>query len=380
MNTLSVALGSSFSSILSLLTLDTRGPLGFGLSKEVPSTDTFVLWGTLDSAATDATNAQNLGTFTGGSGIVLPPGVAQEAATWPYLLVQRTAGSTAGNFYVTGNPQTSTPAVSTAAPSGTAFSSVLNLTSLNAESVRIGGGRTLTADDVFDVYVSQDSTVSSAAGCVHVGQISGGNSNNGRQIAVLTAGYPYAIIQREGGSTTGSIIAAGVAPPSVPSSTTDTRNERWAPIDTQTSYGTVNELSGVPVAIAVSGPCTPSVRFPAGWGGGTIRASALSRDGTPATALLAYPGVAGWVDSPTVFIGPISYQVLVPGGSGAHNAELGVGPRVCAGSAPVTAIVLVMDVVLNAALTMGTVDLTNGWVEITPAPTTLQIPYIYYVV
>ena len=88
MQTIPVALTSSFSGILSLLGLDTSAPVGFGLSKAQSSTDRYVLWGTLDAAATDASNAYEIAQFSGGSGFVLPLGAALAARTWPYLLVQ----------------------------------------------------------------------------------------------------------------------------------------------------------------------------------------------------------------------------------------------------------------------------------------------------
>lgn len=175
---------------------------------------------------------------------------------------------------------------------------------------------------------------------------------------------------------TGATGATGATGPT--GTATLAGNMHWAPIDTVTSITTINELAGSPVTMNMAGPCTPAAQFPSGWGGGNLRASGLSRLGVSQSATLVYPGSAGWVYSSTVFVGPLSWDVPVPGGSGSHNADLGVGPRICTPMAPVASIVVVVDVVTNSEMTMGTQDLTNGWVEISPAPSTLEIPQIYF--
>lgn len=207
---LSVAFGASYSAALALISLNLNGEMTFAASAAETSSDTFILWGSLDSTVADNTNAQNLGTFTAAGANPLPPGIAEQAQTWPYLIVQRTAGSTAGTFYVTGDALTNPAVVTTATPAGVLYSAVMDLRTMGASGVRIGGSALLVAGDVFDVFLTQDSAVTSSTGCFYAGRISGGNSNAGRQIAILAKGWPYAIIQRVSGSTVGTIIASGV--------------------------------------------------------------------------------------------------------------------------------------------------------------------------
>lgn len=213
MQVLSVALAASYSSVLSLQSLDTNGPIGFSLSVGQTTSDTFQLYGTLDSAAVDNTNAYNLGAFSGGAGN-LPAGIAEQAAAWPFVLVRRTGGSTAGSLFVAGNPASSPAVVSTAAPVVIGnYSAVLDLTSLGAKSVRIGGSRQMLVTDVFDVYLSDDSALASLTGAYYAGRITGGGGTN--KNTVLVSGFNYAIIRRADTSTTltaGTIIAAGVFP------------------------------------------------------------------------------------------------------------------------------------------------------------------------
>lgn len=210
MKVVSVALAASYSSVLSLQGLDTNGPIGLGLSVAETTTDTFVLYGTLDAAAVDNTNAQALGQFGGGSSN-LPKGIADQAKTWPFLLVQRTGGATAGSFFAAGNPAASPSVVTTAAPvvAGN-YSALMTLTTLGAQWIRIGGARAMTASDVFDLFLSNDATLASSTGAYYAGRFTGGGGT--ALISVLESGFNYAIIQRVSGSTAGNIIAAGVAP------------------------------------------------------------------------------------------------------------------------------------------------------------------------
>ena len=214
MNIVSVALPTVglFSAVLSLQILDTNGPIGFGVSTGLTTADSFILYGTLDAAATDATNAYNIGYFGGGTE-ALPSGIAKQAATWPFLLVKRVAGSAAGSLLVAGNPLTAPAVVSTAAPTTTgAYSSAINLTTLGASNVRIGGSRQMSANDSFDVFLSNDATITTSADCYLAGRITGGGETALTSLAV--SGFSYAIVQRVAGSTAGTIIAAGIAPSS----------------------------------------------------------------------------------------------------------------------------------------------------------------------
>jgi len=207
----SVALAAGYSSILSLLNIDTNGPIAFSLSVGQTSSDTFNLYGTLDSAAVDDTNAFLIGSFSGGAAN-LPKNIADQAKRWPYLLIQRTAGSTAGTLFVAGNPAASPAVVATAAPvvAGN-YSALLTLTTLDAETVRIGTSRQMLAADSYDVYASDDPALASLTGAFYVGRIYGGGGANVNN-TVLVSGYNYAIIRRVTGSTAGNVIAAGVSP------------------------------------------------------------------------------------------------------------------------------------------------------------------------
>lgn len=218
MKIVSVALAATYSSVLSLQGLDTNGPIGFGVSVAETSSDGFILYGTVDAAAVDNTNAWNLGAFAGGLGN-LPKGVAEQAATWPFLFVLRTSGSTAGSFFAAGNPAASPAAASVAAPIGTGYSALINLTAFGAKNVRIGGSAAMTTSDVFDVFVSNDATLASSTGAKRVARICGGGGNGSLANSALFSGYAYAIVQRVSGSTPGTIIATGVSPTS--SSTVD---------------------------------------------------------------------------------------------------------------------------------------------------------------
>lgn len=216
----SIALAAGFTAALSLLDLNTAGPVTFGLSKAETSADAFTLYGTLDASAADATNAQNLGSFTGATPQDVLDGYAAQAATWPYVLVQRTSGTTAGTFYVTGDQATAATVASQAAPTSGNYTAVFDLTGYSAAGVRIGGDRNMTAGDVFLVYASEDATVTSSTGCKLVGRITGGGGTGA--ISCLVKGYPYAIVQRSTASTAstaGNILAAGVVPPVVATGT-----------------------------------------------------------------------------------------------------------------------------------------------------------------
>ena len=209
----SVALAAGFTAVLSLLNLNTAGPITFGLSAGETSADAFTVYGTLDASAVDDTNAQNLGSFTGDTPDEVLAGYAQQAATWPYVLVGRDDGSTAGTFYATGDEAAASTVASQAAPVVVGdYTTVFDLSAYGAAGVRIGGDRNMTAGDAFLVYASQVS-VASSAGCKLIARITGGGGTN--QISALVVGYPFAIVQRAAGSTAGNILAAGVAAPGV---------------------------------------------------------------------------------------------------------------------------------------------------------------------
>lgn len=208
MKIVSVALASGYSPILSLRGLNTNDDIGLCVSVAESASDAFELYGTLDAAATDNTNAQLLGVFSGGTSN-LPKGIADQAKTWPFLLIRRTSGSISGSFFAAGNPAPGQDVITTAAPSGASYSSAMSLSALGAKWVRIGGSRQMTTSDVFDVFVSNDATLSSSSGAYRAGRINGGGGTGA--ISVLVSGYAYCIVQRVSGSTAGNIIAACVS-------------------------------------------------------------------------------------------------------------------------------------------------------------------------
>ncbi len=211
MNIASVALAANYSTILSLLGLDTSGPIGLSLSVGQTVNDTFELYGTLDSAAADNTNAFLISAFSGGAQN-LPAAIADAAKAWPYLLIRRTGGTTAGTFIVAGNPASSPVPVSVAAPVVVgAYSGLMTLSTLGALNVRFSGSTAMLAGDSFDMYCSNDATLASSTGAFYAGRIYGGGGANLNQ-NLKVSGYNYAIAKRVAGSTAGTIIAAGVSP------------------------------------------------------------------------------------------------------------------------------------------------------------------------
>lgn len=208
MKIVSVALTSGYSSVLPLRGINTNDDIGLCVSVSESSSDTFELYGTLDAAAVDNTNAQLIGVFSGGTSN-LPKGIADQAKTWPFLLIRRTSGSASGSFFAAGNPAPGQDVITTAAPSGASYSSAMSLSALGAKWVRIGGSRQMTTSDVFDVFVSNDATLSSSSGAYRAGRINGGGGTGA--ISVQVSGYAYCIVQRVSGSTAGNIIAACVS-------------------------------------------------------------------------------------------------------------------------------------------------------------------------
>lgn len=144
MKIVSVALASGYSPILSLRGLNTNDDIGLCVSVAESASDAFELYGTLDAAATDNTNAQLLGVFSGGTSN-LPKGISDQAKTWPFLLVRRTSGSTAGSFFAAGNPAPGQDVVTTTAPFGTSYSSAMSLGGLTYTMAGAAGSGSMRA-------------------------------------------------------------------------------------------------------------------------------------------------------------------------------------------------------------------------------------------
>lgn len=381
MFTTSVALAPLFSATLSLSNIDTTGPVTIGFSRGLTAQDTFILWGTMDSAAIDSSNAETLGFVTGASIGPLLSNLWNQARTWPCLLLQRTGGGTAGTFYVTGNVATNPAAVSVAAPSASEFSTILNLTAFSANGVRIGGSRELRASDIFDIYLSQDAAATSASGATLAGRITSGG---GSAISILTYGWPYALAQRISGSTAGSIIAAGAASGLSSAIITPVGQQQFWFYD---QYGA--ETSLLTIADNAASQTFPadllqlrvmSMVFPAGWLGGNIIVSGLDRVGGAQTEIFVSPGPAGGrVDGVKVFsalqTAPTpSFTNTAPGGVGATSVSVEIANRICVPTAPVYAfdyVYIGASGLLTSQPGFASVDLVNGWCQ--PAGVVLGI-------
>ena len=214
----STALTATVTALISLLDLETGSPITLGLSKALTSADTFNVHATLDAAAVNVVNAYQIGTISGTTPDQVLKGIADQAREWSYVFLNRTGGTTAGTFYLTGDQAASSATVqSTAAPVVGTYTAVLDLTSYAATGVRISSSAAMLVGDKFDVYVTQDSTVTGATGCQKLGQITGGGGVN--LTSLVCRGFPYAIVVPTARTTVGgTILAAG--PPMQASSAT----------------------------------------------------------------------------------------------------------------------------------------------------------------
>ncbi len=207
---------NAFSAVLSLVDLNTINPIAFGFSKALTNSDTFNVYGTLDFAAVDATNAVSLGVMTGTSGGNIDPDLVAAMLTWPVVLLQRVLGSTAGSFFATGDEDGAASVASTALPAAGLFSALLNLTGFGG-TVRIGLSALELVGDVFNVYVTQDSTTNPAVtgtnGARFAGTIRGGGEVSGAVSSLVVRGWPYAFVRRTAGATAGTLLASGPVPP-----------------------------------------------------------------------------------------------------------------------------------------------------------------------
>lgn len=369
----SVAVSVGYSSLLSLLDLDTNGPITFGLSKA--ATGTFTLFGTLDSAATDATNAQSLGPFSVAT-VALAKGLFERAKRWPYLFVLGSTGAS-GTFYVTGDSVTAATVASTTAPASGLYSSVLDLTSYSAAGVRIGGGATMTADDAFLVYVTQDSTVTDSTGCELAGKIIGGGGTGATSIVV--EGWPYAIVQRAGGPTTGTIKAAGALPVSGGGTTGSASNTTATNVAiTMSGHDSFTGLAQSGTNITTMSTATasqsfvgnmsaglmvPQADFPPGAWTGNISFVGKGRDNLPLSATLLNPGAGGGIVKASVAFTYIQ-TVTNSAPSGAGSIGLQSSSRFAVSIAPVSAIIKVTESGGDITPAITETDLVNGWVDL----------------
>ena len=160
---------------------------------------------------------------------------------------------------------------------------------------------------------------------------------------------------------------------------TETRHETLAAMVAEVSIITVGEqTSGAVTSVDLPVLATAWVQFPSGYNG-NIRASGTNaRTGLADTETLTNTG-AGIIRGSKVWVGRITYENLTPGGNGTHSAQLGYSKRICAATAPVVSFLQVYDEVAQSEMAMSaTVDLTNGWVQLTATPDLSAIPHVYY--
>lgn len=210
---------SGYTTALSLLSLDFNQPMTFGVDEATGAAGTtYKIYGCVDTATTGSSpNLTFLIQFTSPNGGELPPNIGQALVGWPCLLIQApAAGGAAGTFYVTGEAAESTSTLaSVTAPTGVLYSPLIDLTAFGPEGTTISGSAAMTSSDTFDVYVFQDPslvpTVTGNDGCLKAGTIAGGGVGSPPP-NVYVKSWPYACVQRTGGSTVGTIKAAGVVP------------------------------------------------------------------------------------------------------------------------------------------------------------------------
>ena len=197
----------AFSTILDIRGLQPSSVL-CKLSENLGPSDQVNVYGTLDSTATSSSaNIVLLGSVYGNQGDTANP---LTIGLWPFLFAQRVAGTATGTFFVSGSTAsgTTTAPSSTALPSLNAFSTAINLTSFGSGlPVRVGLDKSATANDVFNVYGTNDSAFVGTAGGQLINQISGGGKSSSG--SVLVQNFQYVYVQRVAGSTAGNLLAWG---------------------------------------------------------------------------------------------------------------------------------------------------------------------------
>lgn len=227
MQTLTQSLSSGYNTPLSLLTLNTAGPLTFWFDKATTG-GMFTFYGTLDSAAVSGSpNLTYLDQITVTPGATLPAKLAQALQVWPYVVVNAPGSAT---LYVTGNlagggassvASTATPAsigtfLNSGAPPGAGawWSALINCSAFSVTEIRVAGSAAMTVNDTFVVFGFQDSTANPVAnganGGVLLGSFTGGGGapNQSSGSSLIVGSWPYIAVCRTGGATTGTILAA----------------------------------------------------------------------------------------------------------------------------------------------------------------------------
>lgn len=137
------------------------------------------------------------------------------------------------------------------------------------------------------------------------------------------------------------------------------------------SIVSLNEQTVPGQVVANPGLACAWVQYPSGYNG-SIRASGINaRTQSNDTETLTNTG-AGAVTGSKVWVGPITYTNNTPGGTGSHNASLGLSKRLCVPEAPVADFVAVRNPSDDAAITLSSEDLTAGWVSTSLTPSGIE--------
>jgi hypothetical protein len=176
------------------------------LSVDLQPTDQLTIFGTLDVTATPSSpNLNLLGEVIGNNGQAVS---GNFVSYWPYLFIERTAGTTPTSptslFFASSATAIGASApLTTALPSNTFFSTLINLEPFG-NPVRVGLDGNQTEIDTFSLYGTDDSTTTGFSGGTLLANLQGGGSLSS---SALVSAYQYVYVLRTGGFTAGNLIA-----------------------------------------------------------------------------------------------------------------------------------------------------------------------------
>jgi hypothetical protein len=239
----------------------------------------------------------------------------------------------------------------------------------------------MTVNDVFDVYLSEDNTIATLAGCYYAGRITGGGGT--RQISVFTEGLAYALVRRVAGTTAGTVLAAGVAPqPSggVVTAAIDFRQHYRFSIDASAEQDIVlfNQATAVQAGTDMNDLFVYQMVYPPGWpSAATITLNGTGRGAAAESQVFPAPAAdaGGTVLGTKVFATWTNLTNAAPT-AGVRNAALQYRNVIAVSSAPVTAFT---NVIYNGSpRTITTFNLTEGWVAVDGAVIAIGNPGLVF--
>src|ERR1700679_3673174 len=166
---------NQFSAQIDLAGIDPRSVIG-RLSASLGPSDMFAIYGSQDPASTGSSvNLTYIANVYGNEGESAP---SPQFSGWRFLFLKRVpsppASPNPGTFFASGN----TAAVLPVAPASVALPSHNGFAGLSllpfAAPVRLGLSANMTANDVFDVYATDDASTTNKQGTVLVGPLQGG--------------------------------------------------------------------------------------------------------------------------------------------------------------------------------------------------------------